>query len=133
MIIRARAEDTSGIVSVLELHHPPETGPPLHVHQYEDEGFYILEGTYRFTLFAPEKQVREVRSGDFLMAARGVAHSFRALGPGLGKMLVYFTPGGVEAYFEAGSQIAADDPERAKKWEELGQGFGISVLPRKTV
>jgi hypothetical protein len=42
VIIRARAEDTGGVSSILELHHPPDTGPPLHVHQFEDEGFFIL-------------------------------------------------------------------------------------------
>ena len=115
VIVRAGSADTNGVCAVLEMHHPPETGPPLHVHQYEDEGFFVLEGHYRFTLFGPEKQVREVGPGDFVMAAKTVAHSFRSLGPEIGKLLVYFTPAGAEAYFEANSQIPQYDPDRKAK------------------
>jgi quercetin dioxygenase-like cupin family protein len=112
------------------MHHPPEAGPPLHVHKFEDEGFYILEGRYRFTLFTPEKQVTEAGPGNFVMAVRGVSHSFRSLGPGIGKMLVYFAPGGAEGYFEAGSQISPDDPDRRTKREELDRKYGIALVPR---
>jgi quercetin dioxygenase-like cupin family protein len=130
VIVRAEAADTGGVCAVLETHHPPETGPPLHVHQHEDEGFFVLAGRYRFTLFTPDKQVREVVPGDFVMATRGVAHSFRSLGPELGKLLVYFTPGGAEAYFEESSQIPRDDPNRKEKCQELDRRFGITMMPR---
>lgn len=131
VIVRARAEDTGGVLSLLEMHHSPETGPPLHVHKYEDEGFYILEGNYRFTLFAPEKQTREVGPGEFVMAARRVPHSFRSLGPEIGRMLVYFTPGGAEGYFEASSRIPPEDPERTAKRQALEDKYGTTILPRK--
>jgi mannose-6-phosphate isomerase-like protein (cupin superfamily) len=130
VIVKAGAQDTGGVCAVLEMHHPPEVGPPLHVHKHEDEGFYILEGHYQFTLFTPDKQTREVSAGDFVMAAKGVAHSFRSLGPETGKMLVYFTPAGVEAYFEASSRILPDDPERKAKCQELNRRFGIAIVRR---
>jgi mannose-6-phosphate isomerase-like protein (cupin superfamily) len=131
VIVRAESADTNGVCAVLEMHHPPETGPPLHVHQHEAEGFFVLEGRYRFTLFTPEKEVREVSSGDFVMASRGIPHSFRSLGPELGKLLVYFTPAGAEAYFEESSQISLDDPDRKAKCKALNQRFGITIVPRQ--
>ncbi len=101
------------------------------MHQNEDEGFFVLEGQYRFTLFMPEKQVREVGPGDFVMASRSVAHSFRSLGPELGKLLIYFTPAGAEAYFEESSQIPQDDPDRKAKCQDLDRRFGITIVPRQ--
>lgn len=133
VIVRAGAEDTGGVCAVLEMRHPPETGPPLHVHEHEEEGFYILEGRYRFTLFNPDKQTREVGAGDFVMAARGVAHSFRSLGPETGKMLVYFTPAGAEAYFEASSLIPPDDPDRKARCQDLDRRFGMTIIRRQNI
>lgn len=73
VIVRAEAKDTNGICAVLEMHHPPVSGPPLHVHSLEDEGFYVLEGKYQFTLRETETILGP---GEFIMAARGVPHKF---------------------------------------------------------
>jgi quercetin dioxygenase-like cupin family protein len=98
VIVRAEAADTGGICSVLEMHHPPETGAPIHVHENEDEEFFVLEGCYRFLVGS---QRVEIEQGSFIMAPRGVPHGFRCLGPQEGKVLVYFTPAGAEGYSRA--------------------------------
>src|SRR5262249_40004314 len=43
-------EDTNGAYSVAEVDAGPELGPPPHVHRDADESFYILEGTFDFSL-----------------------------------------------------------------------------------
>src|SRR5690349_21255782 len=53
--------------------HPGE-GPPPHVHQNEDEGFYILEGEVTF-LF--RDQLITAKPGDFVWAPRNIVHCFK--------------------------------------------------------
>src|SRR5258708_33693833 len=46
MTLKADAEQTGGVVSVLEAEEPPGFGPPIHVHHDAAEAFYVLEGEY---------------------------------------------------------------------------------------
>ena len=46
--MKARAEDTSGALGLVEGSFYQGFGPPLHVHRREDEAFYVLEGQIRF-------------------------------------------------------------------------------------
>lgn len=125
VIVRADSRETGGLCDVLELHHPADFGPPLHYHTKEDEGFYILQGRYRFKV---GEKTLTLEPGQFIMAARNVPHAFTSLGPDLGKMLVYFTPGGVEPYFARMSTISLDDPERDSKCSALDAEFGMVIL-----
>lgn len=125
VIVRAESSDTHGVCALLEMQHPLDFGPPMHVHEREDEGFYILQGRYKFIL---GKQTKFVGPGEFVLAPKGMPHSFASVGPGLGKMLVYFTPGGVEAYFEELSKINFDAADGESKSAELDKKYGITVL-----
>ena len=42
--------DTNGAYSVAEVTAGPEMGPPPHIHRDCDESFYVLEGTFDFSL-----------------------------------------------------------------------------------
>jgi quercetin dioxygenase-like cupin family protein len=66
-----------------------------HVHEKSEESFYVLDGTFTFTL--AEEDV-EVRPGAFILVPRGVPHEMRA-GAGGGRLLTLWTPGGLEAMF----------------------------------
>src|SRR4051812_1561973 len=46
----ARASDTNGVYSLFETHTVPGQGTGLYRQQYEDESFWILEGTYSFVV-----------------------------------------------------------------------------------
>jgi mannose-6-phosphate isomerase-like protein (cupin superfamily) len=46
MTCKVASGETKGAHSVLEGVFPPEGGPPLHVHENEDEVLYIVEGEY---------------------------------------------------------------------------------------
>ena len=43
-------DDTNGAFTVAELTAGAELGPPPHIHRHNDESFYILEGTFDFSL-----------------------------------------------------------------------------------
>ena len=42
--IKVTAEQTGGLLSIVEITEPPDAEAPLHVHHREDEAFWILEG-----------------------------------------------------------------------------------------
>jgi quercetin 2,3-dioxygenase len=94
---KVSGKDTAGSWSMFEAHWSLNGGPPLHVHQGEDEWFYVMEGEYvaqvgdeRFTL----------TPGDSLLAPRKVPHTYALLGEGQGRMLIAYQPAGeMEAFF----------------------------------
>ena len=43
---KVSGKDTAGSWSMFEAHWSLKGGPPLHVHQVEDEWFYVIEGEY---------------------------------------------------------------------------------------
>lgn len=73
-----------------------EAGPPLHVHQNEDEGFYILSGELTFTI---NNQEVNLKKGDYLNIEKGEEHTWRNDSLKETQMLAIFTPAGIENMF----------------------------------
>jgi hypothetical protein len=65
---------------------------PLHVHQKDDEGFYILEGDATFQI---GDTTIEASAGDFLWGPHGIPHRY-STGPAGCRLLFVMTPGGFE-------------------------------------
>src|SRR4051794_4876500 len=77
MHLKATAATTNGAFTMLENLSPPQSGPPPHVHEHEDEAFYVLEG--EFELLIGEDLVR-AEPGTFAFVPRGTVHRFRCVG-----------------------------------------------------
>jgi quercetin dioxygenase-like cupin family protein len=90
------AEASGGTFSLFRLTTAHGAGVPPHVHQNEDEVFYILEGSYRLQL--GERRF-EARAGEVAYLPRTIAHSFECASEAGGEMLVMTLPGGFEAFF----------------------------------
>jgi quercetin dioxygenase-like cupin family protein len=90
--IKVTAEQTGGLLSILEITEPPNAAAPLHVHHREDEGFWILEGDVTFQV---GDATIEAHAGDFAFGPRGVPHAYEVGDAGC-RMLYIMTPGGFE-------------------------------------
>src|ERR1041385_7504877 len=44
--VKASGRETGGAFCLIEVMVPPQSGPPPHIHQREDEAFYIIEGQF---------------------------------------------------------------------------------------
>lgn len=97
--VRASAADTNGSYTMLELEMPPDLEAPLHVHHYEDEGFYVLEGAA--TIYVGDESV-ELGSGEHAFGPREIPHRF-TIGPEGARMIWVLTPGGFESLVEEAS------------------------------
>jgi len=84
-------------MSLYEVLCPPEAGPPPHVHHRQDEGFYVLEGT--FSILRGDETF-ETGPGSFVWLPRGTLHTFEYTGEDVGRILVTSTfPGSHESFF----------------------------------
>jgi quercetin dioxygenase-like cupin family protein len=104
------AEQTEGAFAVGEFAGGEGPWTVLHVHQNTQEAFYVLDGSFTFSLGAEEV---EAGSGSFILVPRGMRHVMRAH-PGGGRFLTLWTPGGLEAMFVKLGQLPAGslgDPE----------------------
>ena len=90
--IKATAEDTGGLLTIVEVTEPPGAEAPLHVHHREDEGFWILEGNV--TLYVGDEKI-EASAGDFAWGPRDIPHRY-TVGPNGCRMLFICTPAGFE-------------------------------------
>jgi mannose-6-phosphate isomerase-like protein (cupin superfamily) len=96
MTVKASAEETGGVVSVLEAEEPPGFGPPIHVHHDCAEAFYVLEGEY--VMFLEDREV-VCPAGSFVFIPQGARHGFRVGGVASRKLNFYF-PASMIGYFD---------------------------------
>ena len=116
--LKASRHSTGGALSVFET--SVGAGPPLHVHDREDECFYVLDG---------ELSVRrgddafDAAVGSIVFVPRGRPHRFWAAGPPA-RLLLIAVPGGIEDYFGEINAAASDAGRR-----RIGERYGIRVVP----
>lgn len=97
MVVKADAETTGGVVSVLEAAEPPGFGPPIHVHDDAAEAFYVLEGEYVMSLDGNEHRCP---AGSFIFIPQGAPHGFR-VGDVPSRKLNFYFPAAMVGYFDA--------------------------------
>lgn len=86
----------------MEARMHPGHAPPLHVHETEDEAFYVLEGEMRFRCGEEEF---DARSGDFVFVPRGTPHAFRVANCGV-RTLQVATGADLGRFIEAAGEPA---------------------------
>jgi quercetin dioxygenase-like cupin family protein len=115
-------EETGDAFALLDMIDVPAGQmPPLHVHHDADEGFYVTRG--EMTLFTAEGEVT-LGPGDFLLAPRGVPHTYRA-GPEGARWLVFTTPSGFERFVADVASLAEPTPEAMT---EVAARYQIEIL-----
>lgn len=102
-----RGEQSNGSLAALEVANPAGEGPPLHVHTREDEVVYVLEGEIRWKL---GDQLTLTGPGSLVFIPRGEPHTWQNVGDGNCRMLITFTPAGMEGFFDQLSSLTEFDP-----------------------
>jgi quercetin dioxygenase-like cupin family protein len=85
------AEETGGEYTLFLATQPPGTGPNPHIHSFEDEWFYFVEGNFEFNI---NGQIIPAKPGDLFFSDRGELHSNKSVGPDIGKVYLLFDPAG---------------------------------------
>jgi quercetin dioxygenase-like cupin family protein len=117
-LITFRGDREDGLGSLfLELVSPPGGGPPPHTDPSE-ELFYVLEGEFEFAMDGPEglSGVR-AQPGDSVVVPKRAVHTYRNVGSGNGRMLVFFRDNErMQSFFEELGDPVAD----AANWTSSG-------------
>jgi mannose-6-phosphate isomerase-like protein (cupin superfamily) len=106
MTFKATGESTGGRLMLLENLTAPGGGPPPHVHTREDEFFYVLDGTVDIRI---GDDVHRVGPGGFAYVPRGTIHNFRNTADTPSRILIGFSPSGMEGFFREAGRPALDD------------------------
>jgi quercetin dioxygenase-like cupin family protein len=86
--------DTAGAYFAMEAIVAPGGGPPPHIHRHEDETFYVVEGQCGILL---GEEWITAGVGDFVNVPRGTVHRFENQGTEATRMILTFTPAGIES------------------------------------
>ena len=134
MTFLVNSEQTGGAFSMTDYLSKPGNEPPAHVHDREDEFFYVLEG--RIDAYVG-KEVFSAGQNEGVYFPKFIPHTFTILTPQL-RMLIWMSPGGFEGYFRDMSEPAHSLglPEHAVNYGEVdmdhalraGKERGISFL-----
>lgn len=99
-----RGQQTGDAYTVLELVLPPGAGAPLHVHQREDELFYVIDGAVEIR-HGGQTHIAEI--GAVIVLPKGEPHAFRNPGETPNRILITAIPGGLDRYFDEINALGA--------------------------
>jgi len=103
-LVRVSGSEVGNAFELIEYEGPAV--PPPHVHRDRDEAFYVLEGTFRFSVGEEEF---DATSGSLVLVRRGTRHGFTT-SPSA-KALLLVVPAGLEGFFdELGQGLTAGRP-----------------------
>jgi mannose-6-phosphate isomerase-like protein (cupin superfamily) len=122
IIVRASGSTTNGAFALFE-EVPPLVDTPLHVHEREDEYFFILEGEHVFQI---GEETFQVGPGGFVAAPRGIPHAQRRVVPGVGRQLVLTVPAGFEGFFRDLAEAARTGTLGPDAYANASQKYGLT-------
>lgn len=97
---KVRSDETSGAYFCFEVSTTPGFGPPLHRHAYR-ELFYVIEGTYEFTLERDGRLETVVAgAGSSVAVPPDVPHTFKNTANAPARLLFVHQPAALEEFFE---------------------------------
>jgi quercetin dioxygenase-like cupin family protein len=114
---------TGGAYALIETANDPFTGVPLHVHEREDETWFVLEGKYTFRVGG---KTFLAHSGDYVFGARNMPHSYANQTGAVARALIMVTPAGFEGFWRESARLAKDASPAAH--EALGQRYGVRFV-----
>jgi mannose-6-phosphate isomerase-like protein (cupin superfamily) len=127
--IKATKEQTGGRYTLVEILVPefPMEESLLHVHHFEDEGFYILEG--EMTFYVGDQTIK-ARPGSFLFGPKDVPHAF-SVDSGPARLLFVLSPAGMEGCIremgEPARELSIPPPQEEPPDEaEMGRLMAIA-------
>jgi quercetin dioxygenase-like cupin family protein len=87
---KATGDETDNAYSLFQVKGPGGLATPMHRHEREEEGFYVVDGAV--TVFADDAE-HELAAGGFAFVPRGTSHGFR-LDSSEATLLLLISPGG---------------------------------------
>lgn len=126
------SKQTRGFFSLFENRSKGPSRTPIHVHAYEDETLYVIEGEMSAIIASVE---HSLKAGESIFLPRGIPHQLMNESGDVAHYLLFCTPGGFEGFLEEGGHAlepgetlrppTTADIERMKV---AAPRFGITLL-----
>ena len=107
VLIKASSDDTLGQLAVLESVYPPGLSVHVHVHDGEDEMFYVIAGELAGTC---GQETWTAQPGSFVFVPRDTPHSLRVTSPESAIALVITGPPRLDQQIIARAEPVPDSP-----------------------
>ena len=117
--IKVLSSESSNSYTVLDILHPPNSGPAEHQHPKGPETFYIIEGNYEFFL---NGKLFIAKAGDTVCVPTGELHRF-VTGEKGGHVIVV-SPPNLEFYFWEVSKLLSERKVSFEEESEIGKKYG---------
>lgn len=128
-------EQTGGQFSMIEGMGLKGAEPPMHVHEHEDEAFYMIDG--EMIAICGDEQYH-LKPGDFAFLPRRIPHTQKFITDRI-HVLITISPAGFEQYFRDLTMPADNldipaismeppSPEMMNKMMEINEKYGISMV-----
>jgi mannose-6-phosphate isomerase-like protein (cupin superfamily) len=132
MRVHITPEDTNGTYALIEALVPSGHMPPPHVHERDDEGFFVLEG--EITVHT-EDGPTVLRPGQAAHVPAGTPHTLCVTSTGPARALIVSAPAGFVGYLRACGRPAerealppVDGPPDVGLLLREAPGHGITIL-----
>ena len=100
----AKGDDTNGRHALIKISVHRGAEPPPHTHSREDESYFILDGTIRYTIGNDQITVNK---GEYVYLPKDVPHSFEIISE-KAEVLMWISPAGLDQWFWDNSVPAPD-------------------------
>ena len=120
--VRISSRQTDGAYCVCEMTTMPGDGVSRHVHDRDEEFYYILEGAYEMQA-GDERFTAE--AGSLVVIPRDVPHQFRNAGKVPARALMIFRPGGFDELGDEMRQASAAGTLDAKQRQAIFTKWGV--------
>ncbi len=119
-----RSADSASRMSAMVVDVPPGGGVPLHSHDAEEEGYFVLQGELALTIGS---QTRQLAPGDFGHVPPRTTHGYTNPGSAPVRFLAWTVGGPIDEFFGAMSRRVTQMPRDAAVMQELMDRFGVRM------
>ena len=126
--VRISSRDTGGDYCVCEMTTLPGAGVSLHVHERDEEFYYIIEGAYEIQAGA---ELYVANAGAMVVIPRNVPHMFKNTGACIARALMIFRPGGFDQLLGEMRELGATATVDPNQRQALLAKWGITFLARE--
>jgi mannose-6-phosphate isomerase-like protein (cupin superfamily) len=115
-------DDTDGAYTLIDMHVPPDGGPPPHRHDFE-EMFSVLEGEVEVTF---RGETLRLEAGETVNVPANSPHGFRNVGDRPARLLCMCAPAGQDEFFTLVGQPVQTRTQPPPPLDPVGQAAFIA-------